>query len=69
MSGTGVRGVLGCGAQTIYTVGMNWYVKRNVRFTFDYLHRIEDKFGGTAITPTDVGAKFDALAGRTQVSF
>jgi phosphate-selective porin OprO and OprP len=62
------NGVAG-GAQTIYTVGLNWYVNRNVRLSFNYLHGTEDKFSGTAATPTDVGAKFDALAMRTQVSF
>jgi phosphate-selective porin OprO and OprP len=62
------NGVAG-GAQTVYTVGLNWYVNRNVRLTFNYLHGTEDKFSGTAATPTDIGAKFDALAMRTQVSF
>ena len=31
---TGVAG----GRQTIYTLALNWYVNRNVRFMFDYLH-------------------------------
>src|SRR5467141_2065737 len=30
-------GVAG-GRQTIYTLALNWYVNRNVRFMFDYLH-------------------------------
>jgi phosphate-selective porin OprO and OprP len=61
---TGIPG----GRQTIYTAGLNWYVNRNVRFLFDYLH------GNIAkqVTPTnigDAGAKFDAFAMRTQVAF
>jgi phosphate-selective porin OprO and OprP len=61
------NGVAG-GQQTIYTAGLNWYVNRNVRFMFDYLH------GNIAkqISPTntgDAGAKFDAFAMRTQVAF
>jgi phosphate-selective porin OprO/OprP len=61
---TGIAG----GRQTIYTAGLNWYVNRNVRFLFDYLH------GNVAkqISPTnigDAGAKFDAFAMRTQVAF
>jgi phosphate-selective porin OprO and OprP len=61
---TGIAG----GRQTVYTAALNWYVNRNVRFMFDYLH------GNVArqISPTnvgDAGAKFDAFAMRTQVAF
>ena len=61
------NGIAG-GRQTIYTLALNWYVNRNVRFMFDYLH------GNVAkqVTPTnlgDAGAKFDAFAMRTQVAF
>jgi phosphate-selective porin OprO/OprP len=61
------NGVAG-GRQTIYTAGLNWYVNRNVRFIFNYLH------GGitkqvSPINAGDVGAKCDALAMRTQVAF
>ena len=61
---TGIAG----GRQTIYTLALNWYVNRNVRFMFDYLH------GNIAkqVSPTnfgDAGAKFDAFAMRTQVAF
>jgi phosphate-selective porin OprO/OprP len=61
------NGIAG-GQQTIYTVGLNWYVNSNVRFMFDYLH------GNIAkqISPTnsgDAGARFDAFAMRTQVAF
>jgi phosphate-selective porin OprO and OprP len=62
-------GVAG-GTQSISTLGLNWYVNRNVRFTFNYLHGTVDKFSGVAATKgVDIGAKFDALAMRTQVSF
>jgi phosphate-selective porin OprO/OprP len=61
------NGIAG-GRQTIYTAALNWYVNRNVRFMFDYLH------GNVArqVSPTnsaDAGSRFDALAMRTQVAF
>jgi hypothetical protein len=31
------NGVAG-GKQTVHTAGLNWYVNRNVRFMFNYLH-------------------------------
>jgi phosphate-selective porin OprO/OprP len=63
------NGVAG-GAQNIYTIGLNWYVSRNVRFMFNYLHGTVDKFSGVAATAgADIGAHFDALAMRTQVAF
>jgi phosphate-selective porin OprO/OprP len=63
------NGVAG-GVQEIYTVGLNWYVNRNVRFMLNYLHGTIDKFSGAAPTPgADIGAKFNALAMRTQVAF
>lgn len=61
------NGVAG-GQQTIYAAGLNWYVNGNVRFMFDYLHGNIVK----QISPTnagDAGAKFDAVAMRTQVAF
>jgi len=61
------NGVAG-GRQTIYTAALNWYVNRNVRFMFDYLHGDVAK----QISPTnagDAGSKFNALAMRTQVAF
>jgi phosphate-selective porin OprO/OprP len=63
------NGVAG-GAQNVYTVGLNWYANRNVRFMFNYLHGTVDKFSGAAATAgADIGAHFDALAMRTQVAF
>jgi phosphate-selective porin OprO and OprP len=61
------NGVAG-GRQTVYTAALNWYINGNVRFMFDYLHGNITK----QISPTnfgDVGAKFDAVAMRTQVAF
>jgi phosphate-selective porin OprO/OprP len=61
------NGVAG-GRQTIYTAALNWYVNRNVRFMFDYLHGDVAK----QISATNAGnasSKFDAFAMRTQVAF
>ncbi|MEN3350110.1 MAG: phosphate-selective porin OprO and OprP [Bradyrhizobium sp.] len=61
---TGVAG----GRQTVYTAALNWYVNNNVRFMLDYLHGNISK-QASAISSADVGAKFDAVAVRTQVAF
>jgi phosphate-selective porin OprO/OprP len=61
------NGVSG-GRQTVYTAGLNWYVNRNIRFVFNYLHGDIDKQAG-ATNINDVGASFDAIAMRTQVAF
>jgi phosphate-selective porin OprO/OprP len=61
---TGIAG----GRQNIYTVGLNWYVSRNTRLMFNYLHGDISK----QVSPTnfgDAGSKFDAFAMRTQVAF
>jgi phosphate-selective porin OprO and OprP len=61
---TGIAG----GRQTVYTAGLNWYVSRNVRFLFDYLHgNVVKQISPT--NPGDAGAKFDAYAMRTQIAF
>jgi phosphate-selective porin OprO/OprP len=61
------NGVAG-GRQTVYTAALNWYVNRNVRFMLDYLHGdITKQLSPTNFT--DTGAKFDAVAMRTQVAF
>jgi len=60
-------GVAG-GRQTIYTLALNWYLNRNVRLMFDYLHGDVAK----QLSPTnfaDIGSKFNAFAMRTQVAF
>ncbi len=61
------NGVAG-GKKLVYTVALNWYVNRNVRFMFDFLHgdvakqASQTNFG-------DIGSKFNAFAMRTQVAF
>ena len=61
------NGVAG-GRQTVYTAGLNWYVNRNVRFMLNYLHGDITK-QASSTNPADVGAKFDAVAMRTQIAF
>jgi phosphate-selective porin OprO/OprP len=61
------NGVAG-GRQTIFTAGLNWYVNNNVRFMFNYLHGDITK-QISATNTGDAGAKFDAVAMRTQISF
>jgi phosphate-selective porin OprO and OprP len=61
------NGVAG-GQQTIYTAGLNWYVNRNIRFMLNYLHGDITK-QASSTNPADVGAKFDAVAMRTQIAF
>lgn len=61
------NGVAG-GHQTVYTLALNWYVNRNVRFMFDYLHgNVAKQVSATNFG--DTGSKFDAFAMRTQVAF
>ena len=64
----GTAGGAAGGKQTVYTVGLNWYPNRNIRFMLNYLHGIIDK-QASATNPSDVGAKFDAVAMRTQIAF
>ena len=56
------------GKQTVYTLGLNWYVNRNIRFMLNYLHGTVDK-QLSATNTADAGAKFDAVAMRTQIAF
>jgi phosphate-selective porin OprO/OprP len=56
------------GDQSVYTVGLNWYVNRNIRFMFNYLHGGISK-QASGVLATDAGAKFDAVAMRAQVWF
>lgn len=62
-----VNGVAG-GRQTIYTLALNWYVNRNIRFMFNYLHGDVAK-QVSATNFGNAGSKFDAFAMRTQVAF
>jgi phosphate-selective porin OprO/OprP len=47
---------------------LNWYVNRNARFLFDYLHGDVAR-QISAISAGNAGSKFDAVAIRTQVAF
>ena len=58
----------GGGRRSIYTAGLNWYINRNVRFMFDYLHGDVAR-QISAINARNAGSKFDAFAMRTQVAF
>ena len=68
---------VGGGKQTVYGVGVNWYLNANMRLMFDFMHGdINKRFstaagGGIAGTPlgASVGGSFDALAMRTQFAF
>jgi len=61
------NGVAG-GRQTIYTAAVNWYINRNIRFMFDYLHGDVTK-QISATNAGNAGSTFDAFAMRTQVAF
>lgn len=61
---TGVAG----GRQNVYTVALNWYINRNVRLMFDYLHGDISK-QVSATNFGNSGSKFDAFAMRTQIAF
>ncbi|HXQ50253.1 MAG TPA: porin [Stellaceae bacterium] len=56
------------GRQTIYTMGLNWYLNPNMRLMFDWLHGTVKKQAATPIAP-QTGANFDAVAMRAQVAF
>jgi phosphate-selective porin OprO/OprP len=60
-------GVAGGKQQTV-AVGLNWYPNRNMRFMLDWIHGTIDKQKSPTDT-TDIGAKFDAVALRTQFAF
>jgi phosphate-selective porin OprO/OprP len=62
-----VPGIAG-GKQNITTVGLNWYVNRNIRLMFNYLHGTIGK-QVSPVVAKDAGAKFDAVAMRTQIAF
>jgi phosphate-selective porin OprO/OprP len=62
------------GQQQVITIGANWYVNNNIRFMLDYLHgtigKAEAATGVTGVPlGSGVGAKFDAIALRTQVAW
>jgi phosphate-selective porin OprO/OprP len=47
---------------------VNWYINRNIRFMFDYLHGDITK-QISATNAGNAGSTFDAFAMRTQVAF
>ena len=59
------KDILG-GRQENVTVGLNWYVNRNIRFMLNYINGKVDKrsAGGD-----DIGAKYQAVGGRAQIAF
>jgi phosphate-selective porin OprO/OprP len=64
-------GVAG-GFQRVYTAGINWYPNSNIRFMLDYLHGDISKAqatSGSVALGTPIGAKFDAIALRSQFAF
>ncbi len=74
VTGAATNAVAG-GEQQVIAFGVNWYLNSNIRFMFDYLHGIVDRPNGgaisTALVPlgAGIGAKFDAVALRTQVAW
>jgi phosphate-selective porin OprO/OprP len=70
-SAASTDGIAG-GFQQVYTAGVNWYPNTNIRFMLDYLHGDIAKAAaatGSVALGTPIGAKFDALALRTQFAF
>jgi phosphate-selective porin OprO/OprP len=66
------------GRQTIYGLGLNWYVNRNIRLMFDYMHAVVKKTNGVVATGAactaatcrqQIGADIDEGAGRLQIAF
>jgi phosphate-selective porin OprO/OprP len=54
------------GEQEIVTLGVNWYLNRNLRFMFNYLNVDVDRLNAAG---TEIGQTFDAYAIRTQFTF
>lgn len=60
-----VAGCIRGGEQKIWTLGVNWYLNRNVRMQFNYLNVDVNKLGTAAPFP-QVGQKFNVAAMRLQ---
>ncbi len=54
------------GEQRIISVGLNWYVNRNIRWLFDYSFVDVDRLDAAGL---QAGQDFSVLAGRMQFSF
>ncbi len=60
-----VAGCIRGGDQKIWTVGVNWYLNRNIRMQFNYENTDVNKIGATSPWP-EVGQKFSVIAMRLQ---
>ena len=59
---SGVRG----GEQSIWTVGLNWYLNNTLRMMFDYQNVDVDRLNAAG---AQIGQTYDAVAMRAQLSF
>jgi phosphate-selective porin OprO/OprP len=62
---TAAQGIRG-GEQKIITLGVNWYLNRNVRFMFNWLNVDVDRLNTAG---AQIGQEYDAFAVRSQFNF